>query len=87
MPCYDPPPPYEGAERKSAQQAVKLLCALVTTHIDHGIPANAELLNWYIAHRKIDIEMARYCQKGDGEIYAAKKDIERAKRLLQEPTK
>jgi hypothetical protein len=61
MPCYDPPPPWEGKERESTEKAARLLCKLIGEWLNdqEAIEQHLtiELLKWYIDHRKIDLEM------------------------------
>jgi hypothetical protein len=59
MPCYEPPPPWEGKQQNNAQQATQLLCKLVSERVrakDKTI--QKELLLWFIEHRNIDIQIA-----------------------------
>jgi len=85
MPCYEPPPPWEGRQRKNAEQAVRLLCQKVGALLDSGHMVERELLLWFAEHREIDrqISTTAYYGKPDAaEADRAVKDIERAKRLL-----
>ena len=89
MPCYEHPPPWEGAQRKNAEQAVKLLCADVTTSISSGKTAiDPDLLRWYIAHREIDVIMSEQpyhrtpMPEDAADAMRARSDIARARRLL-----
>lgn len=85
MPCYDPPPPYEGNQRKNTEEAARILCDMVKQAIVVGIVPPLEVLKWFIDHRQIDVESATYWRR-TGEIEAAKKDIERAQALIKEST-
>lgn len=59
MPCYEAPPPWEGAARRSGETAVRLLCELCLTHFQNNtLQDHPELLNWYIKHREIDLRIA-----------------------------
>lgn len=86
MPCYDPPPPWEGAQRKNAEQATRLLCRVVGDRVraeDPTLPR--EFVLWFAEHREIDRQIATtpYYGKPDAaEAARAVQDIERAKRLL-----
>jgi len=58
MPCYDPPPSYEKAYRRNAEQAVQLLCGLITPRVRNGdTTLSSDLLRWFIEHRRIDVEI------------------------------
>lgn len=57
MPCYDPPPPWEGERRVSAEQAARLLCAIVAERLEQCEPVSRELLAWWRDHRKIDAQI------------------------------
>lgn len=86
MPCYDPPPPWKGAQKKNAEQAVKLLCAEVKAQLNAGKTAiPPTLLRWYMEHRQIDRQIATtpYYGKADpAEAAQAERDIAHAKQLL-----
>jgi hypothetical protein len=89
MPCYDPPPPYEGNQRKNTEEAARLLCDMVKQGINAGLVPPRDLLKWFIDHRQIDIESLKYYGREDrnkSEIEAAKKDIERAQALIKDAT-
>lgn len=58
MPCYDAPPPWEGRKIKNAEQAVRLLCAQTGEAIANGKTPQRETLEWFLEHRKIDLEIA-----------------------------
>ncbi len=62
------PCPWEGKYQKSAEEATRLLCNLVTASL--GDSPNEQLLTWYIKHRQIDLQRAEA-------------DIARAKDLLK----
>lgn len=56
MPCYEPPPAWEGAARRNAEEAAQILCATVRDMLDQdvqGIPDG--MLRWYLDHRRIDL--------------------------------
>lgn len=85
MPCYEPPPPWEGAQQKNAEQAVRLLCKKIGALLDGPHAIESELLTWYIEHREIDLQIATtpyYGKPDNSEADKAKRDIERAKKLL-----
>ena len=87
MPCYDPPPPWEGAQRANALQATQLLCAHIKEQLDNnnGI-AVIDFLQWFADHREIDRQIATTFYFGNPnpeEASKAKQDIARAKRLLK----
>jgi len=81
MPCYDPPPPYQGEQRKNAEEAVKLLCDLVTQKVSKSEPVSVELLTWWKDHRAIDAKAASY--KDYDEVLLALLDVEIARELLR----
>ena len=85
MPCYEPPPPWEGAQKQNAEQAAKLLCGKVTALLDSGHMVERELLLWYAEHRQIDWQIATtpyYGKPDKAEAARAVQDIERARVLL-----
>lgn len=57
MPCYDPPPVWEGDVAKDGKQAAQLLCAMVK-----GAPSYlmvpAPILAWYARHLRVDLMVA-----------------------------
>lgn len=59
MPCYCPPPPYEGEEKSSANEAARLLCEMITAMKDANQPISRKLLKWWRDHRAIDLKMLR----------------------------
>lgn len=62
MPCYEPPPPYEGAARKSAEDAARLLCGFVSKEIKARRVPDIDLLLWWKEHRRIDAYIAEHDQ-------------------------
>lgn len=61
MPCYDPPPPWQDRQRWSAEEAVRILCHVIGQSLDAGLLTGLEArrpLEWYLEHRKIDLEIA-----------------------------
>lgn len=88
MPCYEPPPPWVGAQRENAEQAVQLLCSLVGGRVRAGdVDLPKELVQWFAEHREIDRQIATtpYYGKPDAaEAARAAQDIEQAMRLLQD---
>ena len=86
MPCYDAPPPWEGEQKKNAEQAVGILCRHVTAALDAGLIVPHEVLWWYLAHRQIDLVIAtssHYREQDPVAAEEAKRDIERTKLLLE----
>ena len=57
MPCYDPPPSYEGKARRNAENAAKILCGMVSAMIKENQPVERDLLVWWRNHREIDLEV------------------------------
>jgi hypothetical protein len=85
MPCYDPPPPWQGAQKESAELAARLLCGIVRARLERGETPERELLAWFAGHREIDRQIATTGYYGDPDAVEAAKalwDIERAKMLL-----
>lgn len=86
MPCYDPPPPWEGAQKTNAEQATRLLCRVVGDRVRAGDPTlPREFVLWFAEHREIDRQIATTSYYGKPDpVEAAKavQDIERARRLL-----
>lgn len=86
MPCYDPPPPWEGKQRKNAEQAVRLLCLVIGDSVRSADPRlPREFLTWFIEHREIDRKIATtpyYGKPDPDEAAKAVQDIECAMRLL-----
>lgn len=81
MPCYDPPPPWEGEYRKSAEEAVRLLCGMVGACLDAGEPVPSEALAWFIGHRNIDYAAATspsWATANPAEAAMAMDDVTRA---------
>lgn len=58
MPCYEAPPEYEADARTNAETAVKILCAMVQSAPNYAL-VPPPLLEWYLAHRRIDLRVAR----------------------------
>ena len=90
MPCYTPPPPNDRERQENAFTAIKLLCELVGNRIacgSFGLPVSKEILDWYIEHRKIDIDTINYYYSGnkkyEPDIQKAHADIEAARKLLE----
>ena len=93
MPCYSPPPPFAGEERRSAEQAARLLCEMVADTFRKGGTVSRDLLEWWVTHRRIDAKIAK-CEGGDcrpgsdgylrhlREASEADADVEMAQRLL-----
>ena len=86
MPCYDPPPPWEGAQRANALQATQLLCTHIKKQLDcnNGI-AVIDFLQWFADHREIDRLIATTPYFGNPnpeEASKAEQDIAHAKKLL-----
>ena len=79
MPCYDPPPPFEGEERRNAEKAVKLLCSNVANKIDNGETVEIPLLEWFLEHKQIDLKVATDGRYGRNK----EKDAEDAKRYIK----
>ena len=93
MPCYDPPPPWEGRRIKSAERAVALLCDEVGGRLLDGRTVPREQIEWYIGHREIDLEIhteaGRSYTVSAGFAWVKKEveitdSIERAKAALKE---
>lgn len=85
MPCYDPPPPWEGEAKASAEQATRLLCAMIAPAVHAGEIINAELLLWYLNHRMIDLRIACDVRDGDSSrLPAIVEDIAATNVLLRE---
>jgi len=86
MPCYDPPPAWEGDARKSAEEAAKLLCGMTRAMLDAGEVPPQPVLRWYIDHRKVDLRQLRephYRAPGTrAEIDEVLRDIRRVEQLL-----
>ena len=88
MPCYDPPPPWSERSRRSEMQAVKLLCATVGGSLSGAHMVPEELLEWYVEHRRIDLEIATserasiYRSARDASPGEIQRDIEAAERAL-----
>ena len=85
MPCYEPPPPWSRAQESNANQAAKLLCAQCRAMLDSGTLVSRPLIEWFIAHREIDLEIAAGAYYGNptpAEAAQARSDIERARALL-----
>lgn len=87
MPCYDPPPPWEGKQRANAEEATKILCEFVRERLysrPEEIPT--KIRKWFLEHRKIDVEIYSSTYYGGKnakkEQEAARKDVERMKYLL-----
>lgn len=82
MPCYDPPPPYEGRQRQNAEQASRLLCTIVRNQMARKETIADSVIKWYIEHRRIDLEIAETGYWGrpiePSEIADIKASIERA---------
>lgn len=57
MPCYDPPPEWDGPARKNATDAAKILCAMVGGAPNYRLVPRPVLV-WYYEHRKIDLMRA-----------------------------
>lgn len=59
MPCYDPPMPWEGKQRKNAETAVRLMCKYMSEAIKNpDLDLEQDILQCYIEHREIDLEIA-----------------------------
>ncbi len=82
MPCYDPPPAWEGSKRSNAEQAAKLLCGAIGMRLDAGQPVGKELLTWYLEHRHIDMQIASAHDR-QSEAAAARADVARVTKLLK----
>lgn len=55
MPCYDPPPEWEGDAITNAWEAVQLLCAAMS--MPEPKLNTLKYAQWYLAHRRIDLRM------------------------------
>lgn len=87
MPCYDPPPAWEGRQRENAHEAVRLLCDIVAMLMRATAHVSEDLLKWYVTHREIDLEIAkdeRSGRKPYAEIVEIEGDIAWASALLAE---
>lgn len=84
MPCYDPPPHWEGEAKENAEQAVRLLCGFVSERIREGdstLPP--EFVFWFIKHREIDLQKMDWSRVADqGEYDSVISDIQKAKSLF-----
>ena len=85
MPCYDPPPPFEGEARESAEHSSRLLCGLIATKIANRHHVDKELLEWWVTHREIDAKVAvdnHYGRNNQQDADAALRDVAIAKKML-----
>jgi hypothetical protein len=86
MPCYEPPPPWEGTQRKNAEQAVRILCALVREDLA-SMPL--DVVAWFLEHREVDLQIATtpyYGNLSPRDADEAKADIARARAVLEAAT-
>lgn len=58
MPCYEAPPEWSGDAQKSAENAVRILCAMISGAPNYTLVPRP-VLAWYLAHRKVDLQIAR----------------------------
>jgi hypothetical protein len=80
VPCYNPPPPWEGKQKENAEQAVRLLCSMVGQNL---ATMPNEVLTWFLEHREIDLEIATgSCSPDVSGAEAAKNDIARVRAIL-----
>lgn len=88
MPCYDPPPEWYGDAQRSAEQAVKILCAMVGNAPNYTL-VPSPVLRWYHAHRQIDLCVAQDPRNSytPEDIQAIKADIDVIEFALQEQLK
>ena len=83
MPCYDPPPPWEGRARESGEKAAALLCRLVRANLENRRPVPREVLLWFVEHRRIDLSVATFGRVPNREeLNLILRDIERVIVLL-----
>ena len=86
MPCYEPPPPWDGVQKKNSEQAVRLLCQVVGDRVRAEDPTlSREFVMWFAEHREIDRQIATtpyYGNPDPAEAAMAVQDIEHARRLL-----
>ncbi|RLB65909.1 MAG: hypothetical protein DRH08_07335 [Deltaproteobacteria bacterium] len=60
MPCYEPPPPWEGDAKRSSEEATRILCSQVKAQLSRGERPSDELLEWFAGHREIDARIAAW---------------------------
>jgi hypothetical protein len=84
MPCYDPPPPFEGDAKKNAEQACRILCDMCGELMRREIPLPLNLASWFYNHRVIDLREMEFWHRNDpvrrSEIIA---DLEKLKPMLK----
>lgn len=86
MPCCDPPAPWEGRSRASAEVATRLLCESIGDLLRAQKVVSSDLLLWFITHREIDLEQATTPYFGRVSLIlaeAARSDIDKARNILR----
>ncbi|MNC56152.1 hypothetical protein D3C87_1261490 [compost metagenome] len=91
MPCYEAPPQWEGRKIKNAEQAVRILCKQTCEALAEGKTLSRETLEWFLDHRKIDLEIAlgsrivgreEHNRIKEDEAEKARQDIEKVSSML-----
>jgi len=87
MPCYTPPPPWQGEQRRNAEQASVILCEYCTKQLADDEFMPQKLLKWFIQHREVDLWQAQDNGWGRSKspevIDKIKKDIQKLSRLIK----
>ena len=82
MPCNDPPYPYEGKHKESADEAVRILCKTAHFMVTLNLPPDKELLVWYRGHLEVDLERVRFHNYHPDEAVAIVQKIAKVDNLL-----
>lgn len=84
MPCYEPPPEWEGDARRSAEDAAKLLCVQVGSAIRRGEQVSIPLMRWYVGHRYVDLRMIADPRMGLRDTSALiRAEIQRVEQMIE----